>query len=142
MEAPILVSGCARSGTSLVAQILKECGAWTGETVEPCPKSNPDGFFEHKYLRENVNKRILSSNDCDPLGVKKLPEPGSLQYPSFKSEVATALKREGYEGGPWLFKDAKLAYMPELWMREFPKARWVLTRRDGNAIVTSCLCHI
>ena len=47
MEDPILVSGCARSGTSLVAQILHVCGAWKGETVAPDPASNPDGFFEH-----------------------------------------------------------------------------------------------
>ena len=139
MQSPILVSGCARSGTSLVAQILNACGAFTGETVGPDPNSNPDGFFEHTRIREEVTKKILLENDCDPLGVRKLPERGSLQYPSFRNTVETYLKEEGYERGPWLYKDAKLAYMPELWMREFPDAKWVLTKRNPSAIVSSCL---
>jgi len=139
MQPPILVSGCARSGTSLVAQILHVCGAFKGETVAPDPLSNPDGFFENIYVREKVVKDILRANDCDPLGVKKLPKPGTLQYPSFKGMVMKQMEEEGYRDGPWLYKDAKLAYMPELWMREFPGAKWVLTKRNPNAIVTSCM---
>lgn len=139
MTNPILVSGPARSGTSMIAQILHVCGAWKGDTVPPDPKSNPDGFFENVYLREKVTKEILRANGCDPLGVNDLPEPGSLQYPSFKGEVMHAIEEQGYEGGPWFYKDAKLCYMPELWMREFPGARWVLTHREPNAIISSCL---
>ena len=42
---PIFVVGLPRSGTSLVAGLLEEFGAWTGETV-PGTGENPNGFLK------------------------------------------------------------------------------------------------
>ncbi len=34
-ELPIIVTGCARSGTSLTAGVLHLCGAWIGKCTGP-----------------------------------------------------------------------------------------------------------
>ena len=72
-DSPIFVLGLPRSGTSLITGSLSICGAWIGSTF-PGDANNPEGFFEHITIRENVTKNILKQLlGCDPLGVRKLP---------------------------------------------------------------------
>ena len=137
---PILVTGLPRSGTSLVAGSLASCGAFTGRTVGPSD-ANPKGFFENEFLREEIVKRLLSTLSCDPLGVTRLPDTQSLcPVDGLDRAVLAALSAEGYDGnGPWLFKDAKLSLLWPLWRHAFPRARWVLVRRERSDVIDSCL---
>ena len=139
-DRPILVLGLPRSGTSIIAGALQACGAWLGHTV-PAGRSNPKGFFENVFLREQVNKPILQQLDCDPLGVHKLPVLDSLPTIDWVEEkVRTNLTTEGYPGTiPWVFKDPKLSLIWPIWRHAFPQARWIIVRRDVEDVVRSCL---
>ncbi len=139
-DRPILVTGLPRSGTSLIAGLLAESGAWVGKTVPGGPP-NPRGFFEHIALREGVVKSILRVLECDPLGVRRLPELDTLPpVDNLRETVHQLLRREGYDGRrPWLFKDAKLTLLWPQWAAAFPQARWVIVRRDIEAVIDSCL---
>ena len=139
-EEPIFVTGCARSGTSLVAGALGLCGAWMGATV-PGDYRNPKGFFEHIELRENVLKQILKKIGCDPLGVTKLPHLSTLpEVSNLDDTIYRLIMEEGYAcSQPWLYKDAKLALLWPIYRKAFAKARWVIVRRKSQDIVQSCL---
>lgn len=137
--APILITGMPRSGTSLIANMLGACGAFLGRTVGPAPE-NPRGFFENAAIREGIVKAQLVALRADPLGVQVLPEPeDTLALEPFAETLAEALTREGWSGGPWAYKDAKLTLLWPLWRREFPNARWVVVRRKKGEVVRSCL---
>ena len=136
---PVLVVGIARSGTSLVAGSLAACGAWTGETLAG-NASNPTGYFENAALREGLLKRQLMQLGADPLGVRQLPPlSGQPAQPKLGAQVLGLLQQQGYGGGPWLYKDAKLTLLWPVWRQAFPQARWVIVRRRAEAIVASCL---
>jgi tetratricopeptide (TPR) repeat protein len=140
IDRPIFILGVPRSGTSMVAGLLNVCGAWAGKTV-PGGAVNPRGFFEHIILREKVNKKILSSLNCDPLGVKKLPALDLLPgIPDLSGIVKQVIRSEGCpEDRPWLFKDAKLSLIWPIYKSAFPSARWIIVRRKNEDIVRSCL---
>jgi hypothetical protein len=51
-KSPIIITGCARSGTSMIAGIINLCGAWKGVTSGP-NKYNAKGMFENHELRQS-----------------------------------------------------------------------------------------
>ncbi len=140
-DSPIFVLGLPRSGTSLVAGALKICGAWLGDTVPGGGEENPKGFFENIYLREQINKKILGALQVDPLGVQSLPELNSLPpVEGLEELIKKGLLEDGYDfTQPWLFKDAKLTLLWPLYLKVFPKAHWVIVRREDEHIISSCL---
>lgn len=139
-ESPIFVAGTARSGTSLFAGILKICGAWLGETEPGGEGVNPDGFFENKAIRDGVVKQIMNDHDCDPLGVQKIPDIRKLKASLNLDEIIRALiTQQGYEDGQWAYKDAKLSLLWPIFLNKFPKARWIVVRRNTDDIVDSCM---
>lgn len=138
-DRPILVTGLPRSGTSLVAGLLAESGAWVGRTVPGGPP-NPRGFFENVALRDGIDKGILRALGMDPLGVRRLPAPDELlPVDNLRETVHCILRDEGYDGSrPWLFKDAKLTLLWPLWAQAFPQARWVIVQRPVDDVIRSC----
>lgn len=138
MDKPILVTGCARSGTSLVAGIIDKCGAFGGETTPPLPH-NPKGQFENDTLR-GLLKEWISLQGYDKMGQKPLPVTNKLEsWPVFKSHIEYVFKEQGYEGGPWYYKEAKLCLVWPMLHKNFPNAKWVFVRRPCESIVKSCL---
>jgi len=141
---PLLVTGVPRSGTSLISGCLNLSGAWVGRTVGP-NQDNPKGFFENIQMREKIVKAYLHSYGYDKLGQNPLPPIqeflGPQDYhhgPFIKKKIDEILSEEGYQGGQWLFKDAKLALIWSVWSAAFPKTKWVLMRRKRERIAESC----
>lgn len=138
-DTPILITGCARSGTSLVAGTIHTGGAWKGETYGG-GNANIKGFFENKELREKIDKPLLKEHGWDPMGQSPLPDitqalnPGDLY-----DRVQRCIAEQGYTEGPWMFKDAKLTWLWRAWHFAFPEAKWVFVRRSKRHIVQSCI---
>lgn len=145
---PIFVLGLPRSGTSMVAGLVKEFGVWAGTTVQGGP-ANPKGFFENRPIRENLIKPVLKQMGCDPVGVKKLPDPKKrmkLMFPTkdgsieLKEKLHRMIERQGYDHSQrWMYKDAKLTLLWRSFEAEFPDADWVIVRRNREAFIKSCL---
>ena len=55
---PILLTGCARSGTSLTAGIVNLCGAFGGIMSGP-NRNNAKGMFENSKIRNTIIKPYL-----------------------------------------------------------------------------------
>lgn len=139
-DAPVLVTGLPRSGTSMVAGLLATCGLWLGRTVPGGP-ANIHGFFENIILREKLQKEILRHYAFDPLGVQAIPPIDWLpEIRNFRAMVAAALAVQHYDGERlWGFKDAKMTLTWRIWNQHFPRARWVIVRRPSKSVIASCL---
>jgi len=147
VKEPILITGCARSGTSMTAGILSLCGAVGGDMFG-ATRFNPRGMFENKIIREGVTKNYLRSIGADPLGQKPLPDMKRVYQdatnPKFvyqwRDTVQGIAKAQGMgDDEPWFYKGAKMCLFWPIWHNAFPGAKWVVVRRTDSDIVSSCL---
>ena len=145
MRPPILITGCARSGTSLTAGIIHLCGAFGGETCGPTI-ANRKGQFENNEIRAKVTKPYLKSIGCDEMGQRPLPSTRQIfdvspeQVKERETMVLEIMASQGLQQDvPWFVKEAKACLTWRLWQLAFPDAKWVIVRRDKNDIARSCL---
>ena len=143
---PILITGAARSGTSMTAGIIHKSGAFGGEMVGP-NRNNKRGMFENKFIRQEICKPFLKSINADPMGQKPLPrmkdvwnkalDKEFVEY--FRDKILSAFKNQGWLGdSPWFYKGAKICLFWPLWVKAFPEAKWVIVRRSVPDIIRSC----
>lgn len=125
----ILITGAARSGTSLTARVFKACGANFGPSAE-------NALCENVEIRDRVVKPALAQLGLDPLCQHPLPPTSSSvgQVPSLQARVLAAIP--GFE--PRAYKGAKMCLMWRSWHEAFPDARWVIVRRADDEIIRSC----
>lgn len=141
---PILITGAARSGTSMTAGIVHLCGAWGGKMTGPTPY-NRKGQFENLAIRNGLIKPILKNMGVDSMGQHPLPKTSdfflfsNLAVENFRISVLRTIRSQGYRSGPWFYKGAKMCLMWPLWHRAFPDARWIIVRRRKEDIINSCL---
>src|SRR4030065_256064 len=102
-ESPILITGCARSGTSMVAGIINTCGAWGGKLISPS-NYNQKGFFENVVIRNKICKPFLESIGVDTKGQDPLPDMERIKcisnIPHFittwRIKVLDEIKKQGW----------------------------------------------
>ena len=147
MIPPILVTGCARSGTSMTTGGLVKSGAKGGEMYGP-NRYNPRGMFENRIIREGVVKPYLRSIGADPRGQKPLPrislvwkhaeDAGFVEQ--WKMNIHAIMRAQGVgDVDVWVYKGAKICLFWPLWHAAFPEAKWVIVRRTDRDIINSCL---
>lgn len=139
LPSPILITGCARSGTSMIAGAINICGAFGGLMSGP-NQNNKKGMFENAKIRNDIVKPYLRSIGVDPLGQYPLPNVNSLPVPiNWKKRIEQVILSEGYKGGPWFYKGAKMCLKWPVWHFAFPDAKWIIVRRRTGDIVDSCI---
>lgn len=139
MPAPILITGAARSGTSMVSGVINLCGAFGG-AMSPPNRNNSKGMFENIRIRNTILKPYLRDLKVDMLGQYPLPNVDSLPIPtSWQTRVEQVIREEGYQGGPWMYKGAKMCLTWPIWNYAFPNAKWIIVRRRTGDIVNSCI---
>jgi hypothetical protein len=89
----ILILSPGRSGSSMVAGLFAQHGAWVGQSL-PGNSHNPKGYFENGRIKRRMIK--LHGRDW--------PGPFPKMHGSWPSQVKRVLRSEGYEDGPWFFK--------------------------------------
>lgn len=137
---PILITGAARSGTSMVAACFHLCGAWKGDTGGP-NRHNEKGMFENLPLRQNIVKPYFRSIGADPLGQFPLPETDKCNIPvNLRTRVLYEIRKQGWNTDqPWMYKCAKMSLIWPIWAFAFPDSKWIIVRRKKEDIVFSCL---
>lgn len=139
MQDPILITGCARSGTSLVAGSINLCGAFGGNMSGP-NKNNAKGMFENAQIRNHITKPYLRDLGYDPLGQYPLPDIEKIVIPhDWHQRVTQVMIEEGYATGPWMYKGAKMGLFWPVWHYAFPNAKWIIVRRKPADIIRSCM---
>lgn len=137
---PILITGCARSGTSLTAGIIHHCGAFGGSLAGK-NKHNKKGMFENTAVRNQIIKPFLRGIKCDPLGQFPLPDVNAMpEFPELRKRVMSILSKDGLrKEQDWFYKGAKMCLVWPIWHSAFPGAKWVIVRRNTEDIIDSCL---
>lgn len=140
MVDPVIVTGAARSGTSLTMGCLVRCGLQVGKHCGPTPW-NERGQYENRELIQTAQKAYLKSIGADPAGQHPLPTYEQLEPdPGRRDRVLDVVRRQGVDTDqPWGFKDAKALVDWPVWADAFPHAVWVVTWRDRDSVVQSCL---
>jgi len=139
----IFITGCARSGTSLVAGITVRCGAYGGDVFGP-NRWNPHGQYENKELRNNIIKPMLKIINADPMGQNPLPDMSKISkmlngFPAeTKSNIDSIMHRQGSHDN-WFFKEPKLCLLWPIIMRAYPEAHYIIARRPDELIIQSCI---
>jgi hypothetical protein len=137
-QSPILITGCARSGTSLMAGVINICGAYGGQ-MRPANEFNEKGMFENARI-QTLDKGYLRSIGMDPKGQYPLPNTSNLSIPTnWKEKIEQVMIEEGYKTGPWFYKGARTCLTWPVWHYAFPNAKWVIVRRRSADIAASCL---
>jgi hypothetical protein len=138
MKSPILITGCARSGTSLVAGVINTCGAFGGKMSGP-NSNNAKGMFENVKIRNDVVKPFFRTLDVDPMGQFPLPDIDTMNIPeNWENTIQRIMMEEEYPGGPWMYKGAKMCLHWKVWGDAFPNAKWIIVRRKTPDIIRSC----
>jgi len=139
MPSPILITGCARSGTSMVAAMVNICGAFGGNMSGP-NGNNQKGMFENAVVRQSIVKPYLKQIGADSMGQYPLPNVKGLVIPTnWKDRVEGVFREQGWQDGPWFYKGAKACLTWPIWQYAFPDAKWIIVRRRPPDIINSCM---
>ena len=132
-QAPILIVGCPRSGTSMIGGAINICGAFRGELVGR-------GMFENNRILQEIVEPYFIDMGADRNGQYPLPIIDSLSIPvDWRKRVEQVMLREGYKSGEWMYKDSRSSLIWPVWNYAFPNAKWIIVRRKTGDIIQSCL---
>jgi hypothetical protein len=143
LEAPnILILGCGRSGTSMVAGTLASGPWYLGDNYIRPRVSNPKGFFEDSLVNK-LNERIigrawhyrlqLSDLRRNQLWLARVPRWMPLEAtPKVRHDISALCERQ-----PFCFKDPRFAYTLPVWQRIAPAMKFIVVFRHPAETTTS-----
>jgi hypothetical protein len=136
----VCVLGMHRSGTSLVAGILRQLGVDLGpdEELLPSDPNNQSGYFELAELVE-VNDDILAHHGGSWDELPELP-PGweqSDELAQIRDRARRLLGRRFAASGEWAWKDPRTCITLPFWQRLVPGLRYVICVRNPVDIARS-----
>lgn len=114
---PVCITGMHRSGTSLVANLLRRCGLYLGESQDilPATVDNADGYWENRRFVLLDNEVLLAlggSWDFPPAARDDWPYDERLQPVRVKAEL---LLEDFVDHEPWGWKDPRASLTLPFW---------------------------
>jgi hypothetical protein len=136
----VCVLGMHRSGTSLVAGILKQLGVDLGpdEELLPPDPNNQSGYFELADVVE-INDELLAHHGGTWDELPELP-PGweqSDELAPIRDRARRALGRRFAASRQWAWKDPRTCITLPFWQRLVPGLRYVICARNPVDIAHS-----
>lgn len=115
----ILVAAPTRCGTTMITWLLHLHGAWIGEAnITKAPETNPPVGTENFYVKQYLRS-------CGP----------------FPHDFKEKFLQIAGGNEPWVIKTPLLLEKQELFIHNFPDARWILPTRPIEDIVASKMRH-
>ena len=135
----VLICGMHRSGTSMVARLLHQCGVYLGEDKDLIPpaEDNPEGFWEHAGFRQ-INEEILKTfggNWDMPPVFKDNWENSS--YLNFIRPQVSDLINQFSKINIWGWKDPRNSLTLPYWKSLFPELKIVICLRNPHDVYRS-----
>jgi len=130
--APIIITGMHRSGTSLVARMLRAAGIHLGDRLLGPGPSNPHGYFEdldfvdlHEAILADLGASIYLGRHPD-LGVPPRFGAPARELVSARSDRSA-----------WWWKDPRTSLFLDFWSKLVPEARFVFVYRPPAEVAGS-----
>lgn len=140
MSNVLCITGMHRSGTSLVASWLQQCGLTidNGEVIRP-GLGNPRGHFEDKDFVD-LHSTALGGRHSPSKGWK-IMDPSFRSFNSHERDIAHRIvsTRESGSHDTWGWKDPRTVVFMECWRRLIPNLRVLYLWRPASDVVSS-LC--
>jgi len=143
MPKRIIVLGAMRSGTSLVAELIRLWGAYAGGE-ENLWKSNIEdprgyGYMEYVPLQE-FNDELLDHNDRMPPPIKLMEE--KVLNQDYRKRALDLIERMDQgavknKAPAWVWKDARLPLTLPFWVQLWEDVSYVITVRHPAEITLS-----
>lgn len=134
---PIFIPGMHRSGTSLTANLLRQCGLWLGPENEliGATADNPDGHWENVVITE-INDILLSELGG---GWDDVPEFPADWIERFSAQRVRAVEMHASlaDRTPWGWKDPRASLTMPFWLSLEPNARVVICVRHPLEVAHS-----
>ena len=140
----ICVLGMHRSGTSLVAQLLRLSGVFLGEESEllGAESNNKKGHWEHKEVLE-IDEAILEAFD----GSWHLPPPFEQEWENDPRLDALYKRARAFahsmnqRATVWGFKNPRTCLTLPFWQKIIPEMTYVITVRNATDVMQSLIKH-
>lgn len=133
----IFVAGPGRCGTSLLAGILAQQGAWTGNARTAPHQRAPKGFYENTDFRAWL-RDVCEAREIFPDARRGVQEGLSSMPQNCYNKFIAPLKAAGWAPGtPIVLKNPLVVYAADILDAWFPYAQWVIAKRPTAQIVQS-----
>ncbi len=130
-EAPLLILGGHRSGTSLVSGLFWHAGLHVGELV-PAGPDNPRGYFESAEVLK-AHEALLAAQERD----WTCPPHRFDARAADLGPLAAVLAGLASAGRPWGVKDPRLLFLLPAWLEILPAMRLLGVLRHPAAVAAS-----
>lgn len=143
MNNKIVILGCPRSGTSLVANLVRSAGYdadynGTKTLMKPNQKFNPDGYFERIDIVKLNDKLIKEYNEeYSFLNPPKIEE--MIKKNSSNNEDLKTIKKELQSYSNWFIKDSRLCFTLHLY--NIPDISIIKVKRNPKEVKKSMINH-
>ena len=136
---PVYIGGMHRSGTSMVANLLRLCGLHLGQQDEMLPPAsdNPEGFWENANFR-NLNDEILGALGGRFDAPPRLPDGWhELEVLAPLREKAGEVLRQTLSAEPWGWKDPRNSLTLPFWSSLLPRLKVIVCVRHPLDVARS-----
>ncbi|HEV2855790.1 MAG TPA: sulfotransferase [Thermoanaerobaculia bacterium] len=136
MSQQLIICGMHRSGTSLVASVLRQAGLDIGREEFGPGLGQPRGHFEdHDFYHFHEAILAAAGRSCFTAGEALLGEIGEVD-PAFE-EQARALAAARADRPFWGWKEPRTCLFLDLWDRVLPEARYLFLYRHPVDVALS-----
>ena len=138
-----LVCGMHRSGTSMVAAMLRACGVHLGgdDELVAAAADNPRGFAEHRQVVDIDDRVLAALGSAWDLPPRDLPEgwwtADSLGGLRHRAQLVLASLADGSPSGHWALKDPRLSLLLSFWRSMLHDHRVVVCVRNPLEVAAS-----
>jgi hypothetical protein len=130
-EAPLLILGGHRSGTSLVSGLLWHAGLHMGDLL-PAGPDNPRGFYESARVLA-AHQALLAAQERDWTCPPQRLDPRACDL----APLAAVVQELSAAGHPWGVKDPRLLFLLPAWLEIVPAMRLIGVVRHPAAAAAS-----
>jgi hypothetical protein len=138
----LVVAGMHRSGTSMTAGVLGQCGLFLGDRLIPADRYNVTGYHEDlDFLQLGMRMARACCDEREPghhdWGITASGRIDRTPLDSLRAQAVRLVdaRREGAR--PWGFKDPRASLFLDFWHSVMPEARFVLVFRAPWDVVAS-----
>ncbi|MDQ3696166.1 MAG: sulfotransferase [Chloroflexota bacterium] len=135
---PVCITGMHRSGTSMVAKVLRDSGLYIGSDADimPAADENPEGFWENvKFveLNDELLARLGGGWDCPPPAACDWSSPAlTALRPAARTLIAEFSDHER-----WGWKDPRTSFTLPFWQSLLGDMRIVVVLRNPLEVARS-----
>ncbi|MFO7870643.1 MAG: hypothetical protein R6V03_04330 [Kiritimatiellia bacterium] len=132
MNRVLIITGMHRSGTSVVAHWLNECGLFLGRSLLPGNESNPKGHFEDSEILD-LQRRMLARDGLTHMvwGSRK------IRIASEDRDRAEQVVKTRLENPQWGWKEPRTCLFLDFWKSLIPEAKCLFIYRHYAQSVAS-----